>query len=193
MLLLTGFVPFTTGQGLKLTHNPTGDIALNLASTLPGVHGAVLPVSFTKTKAELRTLLAESQPTHWIGMGFAPHRSTIDVEVVALNLEHARSGDNDGETPTMKPILDEAPLAYRAQHDLEPLISALDGHTRPAQANFHAGTFLCNQVFFLGSHQVAINQLETATFIHVPPMEDYTAFEAALGTYIRNIEAPSLR
>ena len=31
-VLLTGFEPFTTGQGLELTHNPTADIALRVTS-----------------------------------------------------------------------------------------------------------------------------------------------------------------
>ena len=187
MLLLTGFVPFTTGQGLKLTHNPTGDIALSLGSSLPNVQGAVLPVSFAKTKAALLSLLGETQPTHWIGMGFAPHRSTIDVEVIALNIEHAISGDNDGDSPSMRPIIAEAPLAYRTPHNLDPLISRLDGHSQPAKANFHAGTFLCNQVFYLGCHHVQTGQLQTATFIHVPPMDNYDAFQHALGLHITSL------
>ena len=187
MLLLTGFVPFTTGQGLKLAHNPTGDIALKLGALCPNTHGAVLPVSFSQTKRELLGLFADKRPTHWIGMGFAPHRSTIDVEVVALNLEHAVRGDNDGDTPSMRPVIDDAPLAYHARHDLNPLISSMDGQYQPAKANFHAGTFLCNQVFYLGCHHVEEGQLETATFIHVPPMSSYRAFEDALGQYINSL------
>ena len=31
VMLLTGFEPFTTGQGLVLTHNPTADIVLRVA------------------------------------------------------------------------------------------------------------------------------------------------------------------
>ena len=93
MILVTGFEPFTTGQGLKLDHNPTGDIAMAVASRLNSAHGSVLPVSFAKTKASLLDLFEKHRPTHWLGMGFAPHRTTSDVEGVALNLEHAVRGD----------------------------------------------------------------------------------------------------
>ena len=120
-------------------------------------------------------------------MGFAPHRTTIDVEVVALNLEHAVGGDNDGETPSMRPIIEQAPLAYRAAHDLQDLVNQLDGKSEKAQLHFHAGTFLCNQVFFLGSHEVQEGRLETATFIHVPPMPEYDVFQSALAGYLETI------
>ena len=96
MILVTGFEPFTTGQGLKLKHNPTGDIAMAVGARLDNAIGSVLPVSFAKTKASLLDLFDKHKPTHWLGMGFAPHRTTIDVEVVALNLEHAVRGVRDG-------------------------------------------------------------------------------------------------
>ena len=51
MILLTGFEPFTTGQGLELTHNPTAEIAMSVAASVEGVRGAVLPVSFERTRA----------------------------------------------------------------------------------------------------------------------------------------------
>ena len=187
MILVTGFEPFTTGQGLKLDHNPTGDIAMAVASRLDNAHGNVLPVSYAKTKASLLDLFEKHRPTHWLGMGFAPHRRTIDVEVVALNLEHAVRGDNDGDTPTLRPIHDDAPVAYRCAHDLSSLVNMLDGQSEKAQLNFHAGTFLCNQVYFLACHEVHQGRLETATFVHVPPMSDYKAFEAALTEYLRSL------
>ena len=184
MFLITGFEPFTTGRGLRLATNPTAAIARSLGETLPHATGAVLPVSFKETKEALRALYREVEPAHWIGMGFAPHRETIDIEVIALNVEHAPTGDNDGDTPSMRPVIEGAPLAYRAVHDLRPLCEALDGHGAAAQLNFHAGTFLCNQVFYLGCHEVVQSTLATATFIHVPPMAEYQGFKEALARYV---------
>ena len=188
MILLTGFEPFTTGQGLKLTHNPTGDIATSLGSSLTHVQGAVLPVSFTQTKTTLTDMFVNLEPTHWVGLGFAPHRTTIDVEAVALNLEHARSGDNDGKTPFMRPIVEGAPLAYRSRVDTADLAKTLNGHSVPAQTNCHAGTFLCNQTFYLGCHWAeSSHSLQTAVFIHVPPMERYESFQNALGEWLKGL------
>ena len=36
-VLVTGFEPFTTGQGLRLTENPTGPLAHDIAQRLDGV------------------------------------------------------------------------------------------------------------------------------------------------------------
>jgi len=189
MFLITGFEPFTTGQGLVLTHNPTADIAQALHAPEAGVSGAVLPVSFTRTREVLLSTFAEVQPRAWIGLGFAPHRTTIDVEVVALNIEHARSGDNDGATPSLRPIMPHEPDAYRSQGPVEELCAALDGQGAAAQLSFHAGTFLCNQSFYLGCHAArGEGSMRWATFVHVPPMAAYDAFGASLCAFCQRVQ-----
>ena len=105
-----------------------------------------------KTKAALEKRLQEVRPRHWIGLGFAPHRTTLDVETIALNMEHAVRGDNDGATPWMEPIVEGAPQAYQTGLDMRETLAILEDHGAPGVAAFHAGTFLCNQVFFLGCH-----------------------------------------
>jgi pyroglutamyl-peptidase len=190
MVLLTGFEPFTTGQGLKLTHNPTADIATNVAARLEGVEARVLPVSFEATKSTLQAAFDELHPRIWIGLGFAPHRETLDIETVALNLEHAESHDNDGAAPWMRAILPAAPMAYRSKLDEVMATQLFSAHGLPAKASVHAGSFLCNQVFFLGCHAVATrNDVRLAAFIHVPPLSEFEVFEHAL---IALIEALSL-
>ena len=110
-VLITGFEPFTTGKGLVLDRNPTGEIARAVGSTVDACTGRVLPVSFKDTRAQLEALLEELAPTYWVGMGFAPHRTTLDLEAIALTVEHAVHGDNDGECPTSVP-LGRRPVAY---------------------------------------------------------------------------------
>ena len=172
--LITGFEPFTTGQGLVLDHNPTAQIAAQVASRLPLGDHRTLPVSYEKTKAALGGAFQELRPRHWIGLGYAPHRTTLDFETIALNMEHAVRGDNDGETPWMRPIVNPGPQAYKTRIEVKEALEILNRHGAPAVAAFHAGTFLCNQVFFLGCHEVeSPSPLEKAAFIHVPPMDTY--------------------
>ena len=181
MLLLTGFEPFTTGEGLTLDHNPTASIATNVAGQMPDVVGAVLPVSYEKTRACLNALWERVGPTHWIGLGYAPHRTRVDVETVALNVEHAIRGDNDGVRPTNGLILEQGPLAYRSRVDTVEAARLLSAHGVDAVPAFHAGTFLCNQTFYLGCHRVETTEaLESALFIHVPPMASFRDLEAGL-------------
>ena len=188
MLLLTGFEPFTTGEGLRLTVNPTAEIVTNIAQELSNVSSAVLPVSFKETKEQLTELFEKQNPTAWIGLGYAPHRTTLDLEVVAVNLEHTETGDNSGEKPRMRPIIENAPLAYQTHLNVPKAIEAFKNVGINAQASFHAGTFLCNQVFYLGCHLAESNSsLEVAAFIHVPPMKHFRKFEDGLTSLIQNL------
>lgn len=181
MFLVTGFEPFTTGEGLVLDHNPTAEMALRLADEHVDVVGAVLPVSFAQTRQALTSLWETHQPERWIGLGFAPHRRRVDVETVALNVEHAVRGDNAGERPTDRAIIEGAPLAYRTRVDTGFAADLFVQYGVEAGPGFHAGTFLCNQTFYLGCHRVEMgSSLRSALFIHVPPMEDYAPFSAAL-------------
>ncbi|MGB0648476.1 MAG: pyroglutamyl-peptidase I, partial [Bradymonadia bacterium] len=114
-ILITGFKPFTTGQGLVLTDNPTGRWAKQIGDGLERGVSATLPVSFQRTKQTLRELFSVHRPRVWVGLGFAPHRSHIDVEYVALNLEHATRGDNDMDSPTLRPIVHGGPPAFNTR------------------------------------------------------------------------------
>ena len=185
MILLTGFEPFTTGEGLTLTHNPTADIVARVAEPLPGVQHAVLPVSYVQTREVLLGLFESLRPRVWIGLGYAPHRNTLDIETLAVNMEHAVRGDNDGEQPWMREIIPGAPPAYRSRLDMKMAQEVFAAHGVSADPCFHAGTFLCNQTFYLGCHRCETTDgLALAAFIHVPPMDDWGAFEAGLTALI---------
>ncbi len=181
MILLTVFEPFTTGQGLELTHNPTADIALSVADTMENVRGLVLPVSYSRTRTSLSDHLNDLKPRVWVGLGFAPHRERLDIEAVALNLEHSTRPDNDGVQPHMKPIIDSAPLAYSTRLDVDAAVAIFTKYGVEAQPSLHAGAFLCNQTFFLGCHRTETDDpLKLAAFLHVPPMKSYKNFTEGL-------------
>ena len=82
MVLVTGFEPFTTGQGLTLEHNPTADICRQVAANIDGAQHRVLPVSFQRTKKALLDALQHQKPKIWVGLRYAPHRTTLDFEAV---------------------------------------------------------------------------------------------------------------
>ena len=184
MILFTGFEPFTTGQGLVLTHNPTADIAERVAERVPNARAAVLPVSYAQTRRVLLEQLDTHRPTVWIGMGYAPHRETLDLEVIALNTEHCEVTDNDGEQPFIRPIVHGAPAAYETRVNVPEAVAFFAEHGLALKPSFHAGTFLCNQSFFVACHRVETgDDLALAAFVHVPPMPDFSALESALAAW----------
>ena len=187
MVLLTGFEPFTTGQGLSLSHNPTADITRTVADETPGVTGGVLPVSYAKTPVALSALFEAHRPRIWMGLGYAPHRETLDIEQIAVNVAHANRGDNDGACPQREPIVNGGPVAYETRLDIASAIARFEAHGVDAHPAFHAGTFMCNQVFYLGCHRCAQGELDLAAFIHVPPMDDFSPFMRGLSAVLKDL------
>ena len=187
MVLLTGFEPFTTGRGLSLSHNPTADIALSVASETAGVTGAVLPVSYAKTPVALSSLFETHRPRIWVGLGYAPHRETLDIEQIAVNVAHANRGDNDGACPQREVIVAGGPVAYETGLDISAAVARFKDHGVVAQPAFHAGTFMCNQVFYLGCHRRAQGAIDLAAFIHVPPMDDFGPFSRGLAAVLTDL------
>lgn len=184
MILITGFEPFTTGKGFQVDVNPTAEIATGVASQDPKLASAILPVSFADTKSNLLALFDSQKPKAWIGLGYAPHRTTLDIEAIAINKEHAPHGDNVGDSPCNRAIIENAPLAYQTKLNLSRAQETLSGLSVPVQTSFHAGTYLCNQVFYLGCHHTQTSPyLEIAGFIHVPPMQDFKLFEQKLAHF----------
>ena len=187
-ILITGFEPFTTGQGLILTKNPTGAMALDIARHVEGGMSAILPVSFKKTKADLEALFTAHRPDVWLGLGYAPHRTHVDVEYVALNVEHAVRGDNDGETPFLQSVRQGAPNALFTRLPVERIVDKMERLELPVQISLHAGTFLCNQTFYLGCYEVEVeSRMSMAGFIHVPPGIDREAFIRATADFLNEL------
>jgi pyroglutamyl-peptidase len=184
-ILITSFEPFTTRTGLVLTHNPTKEVTAWFEKERPDIATSVLPVAFSATRARLLELFSELAPRVWIGLGYAPGRESVGVETVAVNIEHASRPDNDGDLPNQRPIIVDAPLAYRAPINGSQLAAHLCSAGFDAGVSFHAGTFMCNQVFYLGCHQVfGGSSMEHAGFIHIPPKVDSEHFGAALAGWV---------
>ena len=186
-MLLTGFEPFTSGQGLVLDDNPTAHIVGRVAARMPGLQSAVLPVSYERTPLALQRQFDEHQPQVWLGLGYAPHRTTLDIEVIALNIAHAERGDNDGSRPFNREVIPGAPAAYRTRLPVAEILDKFATHGVEARAAFHAGTFLCNLVFYLGCHRCEQGKMSLAAFIHVPPMEHYGDFEDGLSEVLKSL------
>ena len=190
MFLVTGFEPFISKKGIELEENPTAQMAVQIANQHALTDAYTLPVSFARTRAVFNELLAKRKPRYWLGLGFAPHRTDVDIETVALNLEHCLRPDNDGDTPYMRTCIEGAPLAYRSSLFPELFQRSFSALGVDAKVSTHAGTFLCNQTFFNGCHATENAQsLIGAGFIHIPPLADYTRVVSAIVKTLEAIES----
>jgi pyroglutamyl-peptidase len=144
-ILVTGFVPWG-----KHRVNPSGRLA-------SAVGGHVLPVDFDRASRELRRLIRKNRPRAIVMMGLAPGRKRINLELVALNFEHHPRG--------WRRIRKSGPLAQMSRLPVERLLGRLRQARIPATVSFHAGTFVCNRVFY----EALAASTVPCGFVHVPP------------------------
>jgi pyroglutamyl-peptidase len=192
-LLLTGFEPFG-GE----TVNPSQEIVRALDGETIGAYrviGAILPVAFAATLPMLDALLDAHRPTLALALGQAGGRSGISLERVAINLIDARIADNEGAQPIDERIVEDAPGAYFTSLPVKAIAASLRELDIPAAPSLSAGSFVCNQAFFVLAHLIATRHPRTrGGFVHVPWLPQQAAHHPgepgmALETMIVGIRA----
>ncbi len=157
MVLITGFEGFH-----RYKKNPTERLAIEVSEDL-GARGEILPVSFRRAREKIVKLLSDEQEAV-VMTGLAPRSSVVRVEVVALNLMHSTTPDNDGYAPRMERIFEDGPDAYINRSNLPDLVDLLRSKGIPAGLSFHAGTYVCNTVYYSALHLAKC----PAIFVHFP-------------------------
>ena len=165
-VLLTGFEPFDQDPV-----NPSWEAVRRL----DGVHlctdvqmvARQLPCAFATAGEYLAQLIDELQPAMVIAIGLGPGRSTISMERVAINVNDARIPDNLGEQPIDTPVVVDGPAAYFTTLPIKAMVKAVREAGVAASVSQTAGTFVCNQVFYLLQHALAATSVRSG-FIHVP-------------------------
>jgi pyroglutamyl-peptidase len=166
-ILVTGFGPFG-----EHTENPSG----LLASALDGrevagepVAGAVLPVSTAEAPAMLDQAIAAAAPDVLLVLGLAAGRNAAAVERAAINVRDFPIPDADGLQVIDEPVLDDGPAAYLTGLPVKAILAAWQDEGLPGYVSNTAGTYLCNQVFYLAAHRGAAAGFR-AGLLHLPAL-----------------------
>ena len=178
-LLLTGFEPYGAHG-----YNPSQEVvrALEaLPSPLPGVRlvTRVLPVTFAGVSAELPRLIAAERPDAFVGLGLrgsgtmgdSASVTAIDLERIALNLDDCRQPDNAGDQPEDQPAVPGGPALYRSTLPLPAMLRALQSADFAARISNHAGTYVCNHLFYIARHVLESTGVPCG-FIHLPQVQE---------------------
>lgn len=163
-LLITGFDPFG-GE----TVNPSWEAVSALPDTIGqvAIHKLRIPTVFTAAPDAVLALADQLRPDAVLSVGQAGGRSGVTVEMVAINLRHARIPDNAGSQPQDEAIVPGGPAAYFATVPVRAMVSAVEAAGIPCAASYTAGTFVCNEVLYTLLHRFAGSQAR-AGFIHLP-------------------------
>lgn len=166
-VVVTGFEPFG-----GLDHNPSAALLDLLPQSIGGhaVSKHLLPVDSSRI-AEALSALSLDRARLVIHTGVATDRPLISLERVALNLLDFRVADNAGALTRDRPIAEGAPLALETRLPYRAILDAWAAAKIPSIASTTAGTFLCNQCFYLSLRQVPVR----LGFIHLAPDETLAA------------------
>ncbi|UII69738.1 pyroglutamyl-peptidase I [Pseudomonas sp. HN11] len=193
-VLLTGFEPFDQDSV-----NPSWEAVRQLegVSLAPGVQivARQLPCAFANAGECLTQLIDELRPAMVIATGLGPGRSDISIERVAININDARIPDNLGEQPIDTAVVTGGPAAYFTTLPIKAMVQSVREMGIAASVSQTAGTFVCNQVFYLLQHALAGSGVRSG-FIHVPFLPEQVAGSQrpsmALGTMVAGLQAAVL-
>ncbi len=118
----------------------------------------MLPVDYRKADAALRKLL-KAKPPAVVLLGLGAGRTSIDIELVARNL------DDDGQVRRQRPIEPDGPARRVSTLPVGRILDVLRQEGLPAKPSQDAGRFLCNHVFYVAAGQVE----GPCGFLHLPP------------------------
>jgi len=164
-LLLTGFEPYDGAE-----RNPSGEVARALDGALVGgftVTAHVLPVSSARAPQALRAAIDELHPHLLLMLGVWPGRAGFTVERVAVNVCDFPVPDNDGARPVDEPVIVGGPAAFLASIPIRRVLDAWREHSLPGAVSNSAGTYLCNQGFYVALAHAAPDG-PAVGFIHIP-------------------------
>lgn len=190
IVLLTGFEPFDQD-----VVNPSWEAVRQLEGVQLEVGVQIvarqLPCAFATAGECLARLIDELQPAMVIATGLGPGRSDISIERVAININDARIPDNLGEQPVDTAVIAGGPAAYFTTLPIKAMVKAVREAGGAASVSQTAGTFVCNQVFYLLQHALAGSGVRSG-FIHVPFLPEQVAGSQrpsmALGTMVAGLQ-----
>ena len=186
-VLLTGFDPFGDDRHRPEPINPSWLAVARLQDEIIVGHRVAsvqLPTSFARAPRALSAAIRRHRPALVLCVGQAGGRRGLSLERVAINLMDARIPDNDGAQPVDAKIARGGPAAYFSTLPLKAMHAAVDAAGLPVELSQTAGTFVCNQVFYVLMRHLARLPAPRPRggFMHVPfvaEQVEYTAISPA--------------
>lgn len=190
-VLLTAFEPFggwSENASLLCLRGVVEDLS---ARPIAGVEltTRVLPVDFGAAHEVLREEIA-ARHDFALHLGQAAGSAKLRLEMLAVNVgvervelsggQPARSGPGrqSSQMTTYFPLVEGGPAAYQSNLPLEEWLQTLLRQGVPAELSFHAGTYLCNAVYYWSRHLAErAGGATQVAFLHLPLTPQQAAAE----------------
>lgn len=130
----------------------------------------LLPVSWARAAPTLLDYL-DDDVAAVVAFGMARDKAWVQLEQIAINLTDLEADDADGCRPSSGFVVPQGPPAYWSALQNDYLVNLLNSSGLPARLSPHAGTFLCNYVFFsLMDKLNSRGRNIPGGFVHLPPL-----------------------
>lgn len=149
-VLVTGFGAFAD----QLV-NPSGQLAAALDGERVEDHqvcGLILPVATARVGPLLAEALDRVNPQLVLLLGLAPGRLAPALERVAVNVRDFPLPDVDGACPLDQPVVSQGPDGYLSTLPVKAVLAAWQRAGLPGYVSNTAGTYVCNQAYYLARH-----------------------------------------
>ena len=118
-------------------------------------------------------MIAAHEPEAVVLLGVARSQGEIHLERAALNIDDSETADNDAQVRRGRLIEPQGPVGYWSTLPLEAMLARLAALGVPAVISNHAGSFVCNHVFFAASAEIECRGGRARCgFIHLPGRAD---------------------
>ena len=162
-LLVTAFEPFG-GHPV----NPSMEVVQSLRPR-DNVLTRVLPVAYDDSAHIVRTLIDAERPGAVMCLGLCARSQSVLLERVALNL----SDDPSGDAVDDRHVVPGGPVAYWSTLPLAAMYHALLERGVPVSWSNHAGTYVCNHVFYAARHAIESRGHDARCgFVHLPQVSE---------------------
>ena len=127
-----------------------------------------LPVIYGLAGSRMLQAAESADPGIIICTGVAAGRKEITPEMIAVNLRYAQIADNSGFQPFFERIDPTGPDGIFSSLPVREMSESVRQSGIPSSVSFTAGTYVCNDLFYLLMRRCRNNILRG--FIHVPPV-----------------------
>jgi pyroglutamyl-peptidase len=167
-LLVTGFEPFYVYDV-----NPSQLIVEALNGTLIGnttVIGIVLPVNFSGSVYQITSVIDKYDPLLVVSLGLNGEARMIQVENIGVNIRKRPRNNPFWFLP--KRLDPDGPFLLKTTLPTNKIVSAIRDEGISVRHSFHAGTYVCNAVFYQTLRFIKEEDRQIPMgFIHVPPLD----------------------
>lgn len=166
-LLMTCFKPFG-GQSLNASYELLSRIS-NPYKNHP-LYKLTLDVVYQEAGEAVIEEIKRIEPDLILLLGQAGGRSCLTLEYFALNMRSSAIKDNKGTVLELQEIEKDGASALKTTIPLEQI---KDGLGDTLKLSYHAGTYVCNDVYYQVLSFIKKNRLEIpCAFVHIPYLEE---------------------